>query len=211
MRLDGAVPRWTALLPVKGLDSAKSRIAGAPAGSELLALAFLRDTVAALHSSSAVVEIVVVTSDPDVVLEARRAGCRVVDDTGHPGINAAVSWAATQCPGAEAILVLVSDLPALDGSTIDRVLDLAARHHRSFLRDQPGTGTTMWCTTEPADVLTAFGTDSARGHAAAGAVDLSEVPGEHDLRRARQDVDTVDDLELARALGLGEATASLVH
>lgn len=213
MRLDDrvtAAPGWTAIIPVKSLASAKSRLTHARPGD--LALAFLLDVVAALQSTPSVVDIIVVTSDPDVSAAALAAGARVVDDSRHPGINAAAAWGARnrRHPGGTA--VLVSDLPCLTADSCALALALAGEYRTSFLPDAEGTGTTMWCATEGQDVRTAFGVDSRRAHAAAGAVDLMEHHPQSaaGLVPARRDVDTPDDLAAAIALGVGAHSGRLV-
>ena len=213
MMLDGCVPRWTAILPVKGLASAKSRLASGWGTPDELALAFLQDSLLALTGSAAVEQVVVVTSDATVADVAAQWGATIIDDSGHDGINAAASWAAEQCPEAAAVLVMVSDLPCVRAEAIDAVLGIAAEHRWSFLPDAAGTGTTMWCSTDPASVRTHFGPDSARAHAATGAVDLSQrATGTATalMDRARRDVDTPGDLVNAELLGLGPGTRAVL-
>ena len=209
MGLDGHVSAWSAIVPVKPLDSAKSRISGERAEAELLAVAFLRDTLEALRRSQSVADIVVATSDRRIAHLCQGAGCVVVDDSATPGINSAVHAAAQACQGDHPVLALVSDLPALDPSTVDRVVSLAAGLPRSFMPDASGHGTTMWCAAAPELVETSFGPDSAARHAAAGAVDLA-AEGGADLWRARQDVDTPEDLQRVLALGVGLHTRSVL-
>lgn len=213
MLLDGRVLPWTAILPVKGLDSAKSRLASSWAHPDALALAFVEDAISALSAAVEVARIVIATSDPRVTAVARSAGCTIVDDAGHDGINAAVREAGRNCPDAGRFLVLVSDLPALDAASVDAVLSMASHHLTSFLPDAEGTGTTMWCTTDRGLLNTAFGADSARAHALAGAVNLVEASGAWQAEvfaRARRDVDTNEDLDRARRLGVGPATRALL-
>lgn len=211
MGLDGRVPGWTAVLPVKGLDTAKSRLAPSPAGSDTLALAFVNDALLALSRADRVDEVLVVTADAQVMAAARAWGAGIVDDSGHEGINAAAAWGAAQRPHAAAVVVVVSDLPALDAMTVDAVLGLAERHEVSYLPDASGTGTTMWCTTVAGQVHTRFGPHSAQAHASSGARDLSgDVPEPALLQRARRDVDTWADLEEAARLGVGPATAAVL-
>ena len=66
---------WTAVIPVKPLDGAKSRLRGAvPDGQHAeLALALVRDTVAAVLACPAVGDVLVVTDDPDAAQAALKA------------------------------------------------------------------------------------------------------------------------------------------
>lgn len=205
-----AAPGWTAILPVKPLPSAKSRLGHARPGD--LALAFLLDVVAALQSTPSVADIIVVTSDGDVAAAAAAVDARVVDDSEHPGINAAAAWAAGQRRHPGGAVVLVSDLPCLTAESCALALALAREHRTSFLPDAEGTGTTMWCATEGREVRTSFGVGSRRAHASAGAVDLVEhhPQAAAGLVPARRDVDTPDDLAAAIALGVGANSLRLV-
>jgi 2-phospho-L-lactate guanylyltransferase len=200
MGLDVPVLPWTVVLPVKSLGEAKSRLALAGSG---VARAFLVDVLSAAAGCAQVSDILVATSDPAVAALARAAGARVCDDTGHPGINAAATMAAGRAPGR--VAVLVSDLPCLTPADLSEVLIAASVHDRSFVRDADGTGTTMLLSLDPRSLRPAFGPGSAQAHERGGAVDLTAT---HAWPRARRDVDTVEALAQARALGVGAATRS---
>jgi 2-phospho-L-lactate guanylyltransferase len=202
---------WTVVLPVKSLSVAKSRLALGPGPSiESLALAFFQDTVTAARSCTSVASVIVVTADDRIGEHARRAGCSVIDDSGHPGINAAAQWGARFASHSSGIAILVSDLPGLLPESLAEVLRLGSAHARSFLADADGTGTTMWLATAGQHVAPRFGQASRAAHRAAGDVDLIGLPGTDLtlLASARRDVDTLADLESAGLLGLGTATAA---
>ena len=218
MRLDEAVTpasadatrEWSVVFPVKVLAAAKSRLsAGADAPGEL-AFAFFRDALAAAVATPRVSRVVVATSDDRVRATAEAAGAVVIDDGGHPGINAAAQWGARHCSAGHGIAVIVSDLPCLTPLSLDTALGAAEAHATSFLADLDGTGTTMWCATAPHAVDPHFGSESRRAHLASGAVDIVAEHPEllHGLERARCDVDTDLALQRARDLGVGAATRS---
>jgi 2-phospho-L-lactate guanylyltransferase len=192
------VLRWTVIVPVKGLGSAKSRLS--PDGSAV-ALAFLADVLTAVRECTIVADAVVATHDPTVAALAREHGADVCEDRAHPGINAAARFAAQGRSGP--IAVLVSDLPCLTADDLAAVLQDAVDHERAFVRDADGTGTTMLLALTAGDLDPHFGPGSAAAHAATGAVDLTETG---DFPRARRDVDTVEALADAVALGVGPAT-----
>jgi 2-phospho-L-lactate/phosphoenolpyruvate guanylyltransferase len=217
MRLDDRVtdagwPGWTAVVPVKSLSTAKSRLAANVPSAGALALAFLEDTIAAVTASSGLLELLVATSDATVADLAARAGCRVVSDAGHPGINAAARVAARAARPDAGIVVVVSDLPCLTPAAVETVLALGHPHRTSFLADADGTGTTMWLARPGAPVDPRFGAESARAHRSSGAVDLVAAHPRRldELLPARRDVDTADGLALAERLGLGPATRRLL-
>jgi 2-phospho-L-lactate/phosphoenolpyruvate guanylyltransferase len=217
MRLDDGVgdadgTGWTAVVPVKSLSNAKSRLATDVPSAGALASAFFQDTVSVLTAATGVRGVLVATSDPEVSALAVAAGARVVSDAGHPGINAAARHAASRAPRDAGILVVVSDLPCLTPASVEAVLALASHHRTSFLPDADGTGTTMWLCGPGEAVDPRFGVGSARAHRATGAVDLVSSPRDDAdvLRPARRDVDTADALRQAVALGVGPATRQLV-
>ena len=205
-----ATRTWSVVFPVKALAAAKSRLSsGSPTPGEL-ALAFFRDALAAAVATPRVGRVVVATSDPRVRATAESAGALVIDDVGHPGINAAARWGARHCGAGHGIAVIVSDLPCLTPRSLDAALSAAEQHATSFLADLDGTGTTMWCATASHAVDPRFGIDSRRAHLDSGAIDIvAEHPeAVADLERARCDVDTDRALQRARDLGVGPATVA---
>jgi 2-phospho-L-lactate guanylyltransferase len=208
---------WTVILPVKGLTTAKSRLAAGSLAPGELALAFLRDAMSAALATPRVATVVVATSDDRVRATAESAGAVVIDDAGHPGINAAAQWAAAQWAAMSArpasrIAVMVSDLPCLTPEALDEALGLAEQHPTSFVPDLDGTGTTLWCATAGNAVDPHFGPQSRSAHLAAGAVDLvsAHPSAGARLEPARCDVDTEAALAHARGLRPGPATQAVL-
>lgn len=197
------------IIPVKALSRAKTRLVSPDSGNASLAFAFFQDALAAVTASADVRSTVVATNDPVVAAWASEQGADVVDDSAADGINAAATHAARTLGLSGPVAVVVSDLPCLIPAALDAVLELAAAHRSSFVRDAAGSGTTMWLSTDGA-VDSRFGPESAAAHAAAGAVDLVTSSTTPLLALARRDVDTSDDLATARALGVGRYTAAMV-
>ncbi|MFC7534295.1 2-phospho-L-lactate guanylyltransferase [Actinoplanes sp. GCM10030250] len=200
------VRKWTAVIPVKRLDAAKTRLRGAvPADRHpQLVLAMVRDTAAAVLSAAAVAELLVVTDDPAVGAAVRELGARVAPDPGA-GLNAALRFGADEGGGLSAYrAVLAGDLPALRPEQLDQALSRVSG--RSFVPDAAGTGTVLLAVPPKARLDPLFGVHSAAAHAASGAVRLSgEWPG------LRQDVDTAADLSTVLALGAGRRTCELLR
>jgi 2-phospho-L-lactate guanylyltransferase len=185
---------WSLIVPVKGLTTAKSRLAAA-AGEhrEALVLAMACDTVAAALACPLVGSVLAVTDDPLLAAELADLGADVAPDPGT-GLNPALRYGASLLSGP--VGAMNADLPALRPAELSRVLTIS--DPCAFVPDLDGTGTTLYLSRgafEPA-----FGADSRNRHLALGARELTAGPG------LRRDVDTLHDLRAARELGLGPCT-----
>jgi 2-phospho-L-lactate guanylyltransferase len=208
----GAPAAWTLVLPVQRAEHGKTRLVS-PAGVDhtALARAIALDALDAVRRSAEVVRRVVVTSDPVVAAAAAAADDQVLPDPGAglpaaiaAGIRAAVSRAPAGLSGP--LGVLLADLPALRPDELGAALRAAAREPSAVVADHEGTGTVLLTALDPRRLRPAFGSGSARRHQELGAVLL-----DLHLPTLRQDVDVVGDLDRARALGLGRATAALLR
>lgn len=193
---------------MKPLARAKSRLAPA-AGAELrprLALAFARDTVAAALSCPAVLDVVVVTDDPEAKAALTAVGARIVPDEPDRGLNAALAHGERAVRAGRpraAVAALNADLPALRPGELARVLDYSAEFPRAFVTDAAGIGTTFLSAAPGVELRPAFGGRSRARHLDSGAVEI-DLAG---IDSVRQDVDTGEDLRAALALGVGAHTA----
>ncbi|MDV6229168.1 2-phospho-L-lactate guanylyltransferase [Rhodococcus sp. NPDC079359] len=223
------------LIAVKDLTAAKSRLAAefsAPDRTRLV-LAMLSDTVAAADAVSVVDSVTVVTPDPLVAETARRIGALVFDEpVRDPALQpdqrlnhafAAAAHVLRHCEvgvddrgdvrGGEAvarrvdIIALQADLPAMRSAELAQAYASARRGGRSLVIDHHGTGTAALILKDSPDELAPlFGRDSARRHTVSGALELDGTwPG------LRLDVDTADDVRGAHRLGVGPATAAVLH
>ena len=199
---------WTAVIPVKSLSAAKSRLRGAVADArhEELALAMVRDTVAAVRACAAVGDVLVVTDDPAAAAAVTALGARAVPDRPAAGLNAAMRFGADVVAGlAHRRAVLTGDLPALRPAELGAALAEAGTG-RSFVADAAGTGTVLLTAEAGTALDPRFGIGSAGAHTASLARPLDGAwPG------LRQDVDTADDLRTVLALGAGEHTCGLLR
>ncbi|HEY7273703.1 MAG TPA: 2-phospho-L-lactate guanylyltransferase [Actinoplanes sp.] len=197
---------WTAVIPVKPLDGAKSRLRGAvPDGRHAdLALALVRDTVAAVLACPAVRDVLVVTDDPAAARVSAALGARVEPDRPAAGLNAAVRFGADVITGvARPRAALAADLPALRPDELAAALGLARR--RSFVADAEGSGTVLLAAPPGVPLDPRFGAGSAAAHAASGAEALTgDWPG------LRRDVDTAADLRAVLELGVGPYTSAVL-
>jgi 2-phospho-L-lactate guanylyltransferase len=199
------------IIAVKRLTAAKTRLSPVfSAGTrERVVLAMLIDTISAARAVNAVQSITVITPDDTAAAAARELSATVLFDSTPPTepdpLNTAVRFAwATVSQQAANTVVLQGDLPALRPEELSEALSQARSHRRSFVADRHGSGTAaLFAFGAELDPL--LGVESAFRHRESGAVELTgEWPG------LRCDIDTVEDLEAARLLGVGAATTRAI-
>jgi 2-phospho-L-lactate guanylyltransferase len=210
MGLDGVVKSWTAVIPVKALDSAKTRL-GLPDDPRRpeFALAFALDVISACLTSAAVSQVIVVTDDLDVIASA--TGVTLCPEPIGGGLNEAIRSGAALCAGP--VVALAGDLPGLTPEALDYVLNLAQTRERSVLSDTQGSGTAMLFASDSRLLEPRFGVGSRAAHVQAGYVDLAlDVPANVRtlLAGARRDVDTPADLWDALRIGVGANTRAVL-
>lgn len=191
--------RWTVLVPLRALPSAKSRLASTVPAElfEPLVHAIRADTLDTVRAAAPVARVLVVADVPG-------AGVSLVQST--PGLNGALRDGAAHAVlhwPADGVAALVGDLPAVRAEELAQALDDAARHPSAFVADRSGTCTTLLTARPGVRLDPRFGPGSAARHAA-GAVALEAGPG------LRHDVDTAADLLAAARVGLGRRTAALI-
>jgi 2-phospho-L-lactate guanylyltransferase len=199
------------LIAVKRLTAAKTRLAPifSAATREGVVLAMLIDTITAATAVPAMQSITVVTPDDVAADAARQLGARVIDDptpSGHGNpLNNAISAAEEAVRGETSnLVVLQGDLPALQPQELSEAIAAARTYPRSFVGDRHGTGTSALIALGVA-LDPRFGPDSAQRHRDSGAIELTGAwPG------LRCDIDTPDDLLVARRLGVGATTAQAI-
>lgn len=230
--------QWAAIVPVKRLDVAKSRLRGAVAGvpHRVLVVAMARDTVAAVLDCPAVHRVLVVTDDPVAGAALAELGAEWVRGEPAGGINAALTHgAAAILPGTvDGLVALTADLPALravDLTTALRAVDLSTAPRAVDLSSAPRAAelTTARRAGRRTGQVRAYVPDAAGTGtsllAAAGGAELQprfgpDSAAAHAASGAvrldgswpslRRDVDTPADLAAAARIGLGRYTSALI-
>jgi 2-phospho-L-lactate guanylyltransferase len=176
---------------------------------EAVVLAMMVDTIKAALAVPALQSVTVVTPDMVAAEAALDLGAQVLTDPtpdGHPNpLNNAISAAETVIrESSPNIVALQGDLPALQPQELAEAIAAARGYPRSFVGDRHGTGTSaLFAFGVPLEPE--FGPDSARRHQHSGAIELTGAwPG------LRCDIDTPDDLLVARRLGVGAATTQAI-
>jgi 2-phospho-L-lactate guanylyltransferase len=201
--------RLVVIVPIHGLEGAKSRL-GATLDAEerqALVLGLLDRTIRAAAGISGLEAVVVVSPDPSVLRAASVAGAtplRQTDDGLNEGLRAATRWAIAARAGA--ILALAGDLPAVSTATLQAILAAAVdaaspeRPLVALVPDRHGRGTNVLLLSPPDAIPFAFGADSRLAHldaARAAGAEAVELGGPLTL-----DLDLPEDLILAEELGL---------
>jgi 2-phospho-L-lactate guanylyltransferase len=192
------------LVPVKNLAEAKQRLSSILSPEERFALAqaMCEDVLQALAGWQSRPPVAVVTSDSFARDLAVRFSFEVVVDD-NSGETSAIEIATAVCRerGAKSTLVIPADIPLVDRSELQTIVDSAPADGAVLVPDAAGRGTNAaW--RAPGDLFPLrFGNDSFLPHlAAAKATGLPcvvlELPG------TARDVDRPEDLlELAAAGG----------
>ena len=202
---------YVVVVPVKPPVRAKSRLAGlGAAGRQALARAFAIDTVTGCLATPGVGAVLVATDDASFAAELGARGCVTVPDGDTRDLNAALAQAAAEAARrwpASRPLVVCADLPALRPqqlATLLARLDALPDHAAAFVPDASDVGTTVYAATYRS-FAPSFGPGSRRAHLRAGGVETGR-----DLWSIRHDVDDLDDLRAAEALGVGRETAATI-
>lgn len=213
--------RTWALVPIRGLETAKTRLGGNLDAEERrdLVTDLLRRTLRATRDAAGIAGTIVVTMDPDAAGIARdHRAVGLVERA--PGLNEAISAARSVAVarGATAVLVLPADLPAVSERAVEALLGAAGEVARigagsaaapgvpvstggaglvALVTDQHDSGTNALLISPPGLIDPMFGMasrDLHRAAAEAAGARFLELDGPLAL-----DVDTVDDLVAAEA------------
>lgn len=200
--------QFVVLVPVKPPAVGKSRLLGLDDDvRRALAEAFAQDTVAACLAAGSVAQVLVVTDDARFSAALAAAGADTVPDGVSGDLNGTLRLAAAEARRRWPDLVpvaLCADLPSLRAADLDLALSRTARTRPGFVPDADGTGTTMYVAGYD-EFDPRFGPGSRDAHLGTGAEELLDVPPS-----VRRDVDDLDDLDQAIALGVGPSTAAVV-
>ena len=197
--------KYVALVPVKPPALGKSRLVGlADDDRRALAAAFALDTVASCVASSEIAQVLVATDDASFSVELADLGAVTIPDGVAMDLNGTLRQSAAEARRRWPELVpvaLTADLPAVHASDLDAALGEITPGEAAYVADATGLGTTLYTAAHEA-FDPHFGPGSALAHDATGA-----RPIRAPLPRLRRDVDDLDDLEEALALGVGPRTA----
>jgi 2-phospho-L-lactate guanylyltransferase len=159
------------LIPVKNLAQAKQRLAAVldqPARTEL-AHAMLHDVLGTLAGWTRRPAVAVVTSDLFALELARQYGFELMPDPANPGETGAIEMATKICSarGVENTLVIPADIPLIEASELDAILENAPAEGSVLVPAADGRGTNAAFRRPAALFPLRFGNDSFQPHRAA--------------------------------------------
>ncbi len=202
------------LVPVKNLANAKQRLASvlSPEARQELAQAMCADVLETLERWQRRPAVTVVTSDPFASGLAARLGFEILADDANPGETGAIEMATAVCLawGADHTLVIPADIPLIESSELQKIVDSAPPEGAVLVPDAAGRGTNAALRT-PADLFPLrFGNDSFLPHLEAVRASgrpwvVLELPG------IALDVDRPDDLQELAAAGGERRSQKLVR
>jgi 2-phospho-L-lactate/phosphoenolpyruvate guanylyltransferase len=159
------------LVPVKNLAQAKQRLAAAldRSARTKLAQAMLQDVLATLAGWTSRPAVAVVTGDPFALELARQYDFEIIPDPLNAGETGAIEMATAICAarGAESTLVIPADIPLIEISELDAIVENAPAEGSVLVPAADGRGTNA-AFRRPADLFPLrFGNDSFKPHHAA--------------------------------------------
>lgn len=188
--------KYTALVPIKSLAQAKSRLAPflAKCERETLVLDMLSHVLSTLRSCAEIERIGVVSADSYMLALAERWGAIPLLEQQH-GHNTALHEAALheRALGAEALLTISADLPLLAEDDVLQMLRLAEQYQVVLAPSREGTGTNALLVRPPLAIPYLFGVNSLERHLEAArqrhlSSALHHAPG------LAFDIDTIEDV-----------------
>lgn len=207
-------PLTYAILPVKRFAEAKARLGDDLSAGTRRALteSMVTDVLMALRRTTAIDEVLIVTSEPTAEAIGHGYGATVLPDTVEDGQSAAtlIGIAHALEQGAARVLLVPGDCPALDPAQVTELLDRPATGRSvTIVPDRHGSGTNALVLVPPDVIEPSFGEDSRARHEQAAAA--AGVPCQvENVPTLLIDVDTGDDLAALRRL-LSEHRGGAAH
>lgn len=159
--------KYSALIPVKSLAQAKSRLAPYLSSSEReeLVLDMLEHVLRTLRMCEQIERTAVVSADTSVLAHAERLGAVPLLERQY-GHNPALHAAALQLEstGAGALLTISADLPLLAARDIITMIELSRQSDVVLAPSREGTGTNALLVRPPLAIPYRFGIDSRSRH-----------------------------------------------
>ena len=159
--------KTVAVIPAKSLQQAKTRLAAQLSEAEraAISLEMLRSAIGAVRGAPAVQACAVVSPDEDVLnLNLGFEPLRQAGSGLNSGLELGRRWASEW--GADALLIVLADLPLVQASDVAGLIDAAERQGRGIVLAPSNDGGTNALLLRPPDAIRfRFGRESAQKHA----------------------------------------------
>ncbi len=158
-----------AVVPIKAIATAKSRLADVLTADERKALvaAMAKDVISALKNCSAIDHVIIITDDKEVAKLAKKLDCKVWPQGPREGLSAAMNHTASRLKSLQ-VSTMVSvhgDLPLANVAAFDRLIKKINGLSQVFLLPAGIDDGTNVIVTSPPDILTfQYGQDSYYRH-----------------------------------------------
>jgi 2-phospho-L-lactate guanylyltransferase len=203
---------WSAVVPVKSWQSAKSRLA-VPVGLRAEAAeALTLDTLDVLTAHPDISDVIVVTADAEASREARLRGATVLDEQSSGSFSPLNSAVLQGCDfiaaelGDGPTVIVPADLAYLSADVLAAALGALASAGDAHIPDLIGTGTTLLAASRASVIDPHYGIGSSALHAEHGFPRLVDVDP-----RIRTDVDQMADLVSDPTWSLGPRLSAVLE
>jgi 2-phospho-L-lactate guanylyltransferase len=194
--------KYSALIPVKSLTTAKSRLASffTQHQRERLVLDMFHHVLCVLLDSELFEKVSVVSSDKEVLEKAYVWGAQAVVEE-YNGHNQALHAAALReiSEGVTTLLTISADLPLLTTQEIRCFFEQSLQHDVVLASSRDGTGTNAIMVHPPLAVPYVFGPGSLQSYLESARQRHLSYSIYHSIGLAL-DIDTIDDLDEAEVL-----------
>jgi 2-phospho-L-lactate guanylyltransferase len=189
--------KYSAIIPVKSLSRAKSRLAPSLSQHqrETLVLDMLKHVLRVLRKSELFEHVSVVSADDRVLKQAHIWGARALreEQSGHnPALQAAAS--REKAGGVSTLLTISADLPLLSTREIQGMIEQSTQYEVVLAPSREGTGTNAILVRPPLVIPYLFGPDSFHNYIEVARQNHLSYTTYHSTGLAL-DIDTVDDLD----------------
>jgi 2-phospho-L-lactate guanylyltransferase len=188
------------VIPVKGLEEGKSRLAPVlpTVVRQRLVKAMLADVLAAASAAAGVAGRLLVTPDRRIAAQGEREGAAVLLEPRARGLNRAAGRGISRARalGAAGVVVVPGDVPLTEAHDIEQVVRAIAGGQRrvAIVPSADGLGTNALAETPPGVLAPSFGPNSFQRHRAAALALALDVMVLH-LPGLAADVDAPGDLD----------------
>ncbi|HLU08311.1 MAG TPA: 2-phospho-L-lactate guanylyltransferase [Oceanobacillus sp.] len=189
-----------AIIPVKPLARAKSRLSAVLSPEERLQLAenLLRHVITTVRSVPEIAGALVISRDTKALSIARDAGAHTVQESGTPELNNALMRATSVVRGwrSGAVLILPADLPLVNADDVRGMLELGLEENTVVIAtDEQQDGTNAMLIRPPGLIPYAYGVGSYHRHVSL-AREVGALVRVYNSPRLALDIDVPGDLEM---------------